>query len=302
MGIKEFDSKAPRRQSKRSDRLDGYKIKNTDYQSLVPFLMKPRDGSSIFFRENIDVTKMVHYLDRKNALLKENPNPNIKKYNYNLFFTSAIVRLFAIRYHLNRFVAGNDVFQRHSINMGYVVKKQLVDGAVTTITKSDFERYYNIEDVGEVLSSNIHDAKDESGDEVNDFLDKLCLLPNFVIAFGVWLIDKLVTWGHIPKMIYKLDPMQCSVFVSNLGSIGLDNPPVHHLYNRGTCSVFVVIGEVQKQLVDGEDKYTCGLTVTLDERISDGLYFVNSLKELRKIIQNPDQLDDRYYDYIIDED
>lgn len=302
MGVKEFDSNAPRRKAKGSDRFDGYKIKNTDYQSLIPFLMKPRDGSSIFFRESIDVTKMVHYLERKNESLKENPNPYIKKYNYNLFFTAAIVRLFAIRHHLNRFVAGHNVFQRHFINMAYVVKKQLVDGAVTTIAKSDFERYYNIEDVGEILASNIHDAKDESGDEVISFLDKLCSLPNFVIAFGIWLIDKLVTIGYIPKLLYKLDPMQCSVFVSNLGSIGLDNPPVHHLYNRGTCSVFVVIGEVQKELVDGEEKYTCALTVTLDERVSDGLYFVNSLKELRRIIQNPEELDDRYYDYVIDEE
>lgn len=298
--------RAKKRERQKGDRWDGYKVKNVGaYQRLVPFLMKTRDASSLFFMETYDATNLKKYLDKKNEELKNNPNSPIEKYNYNIFFLAAIIRTFALRPHLNRFVAGKTIYQRHDIEIGYVVKKKLSDDGQPTVTQSAFERDSNIEDVALVLAGDIKEAKDESGDEYNDFLDKFMNLPNFIISFVVWLINFSIKIGHVPKVFRSLDAMQASAFISNLGSVGLDNVPIHHLYDRGTISVFATIGQVQKGYLPTADgvveKDLVDITITLDERVTEGLYFINSLKVLRDIILNPEQLDERLKEVPIDE-
>ena len=74
------------------------------------------------------------------------------------------------------------------------------------------------------------------------------------------------------------------------------NSGYHHLANRGTNSIFVVIGEKKMTPVfnpDGsyEMRETLGLGLTIDERIADGYYFAKSVKILKKLIENPELLE-----------
>lgn len=87
--------------------------------------------------------------------------------------------------------------------------------------------------------------------------------------------------------------MHCSAFVSNLGSIGVRNVPYHHLYDRGTCSVFICLGEIHKDKVyDSEssdfiERDFVEISVTIDERISDGFYYINAMNTFKEILNNP---------------
>ena len=84
----------------------------------------------------------------------------------------------------------------------------------------------------------------------------------------------------MPKVINRVSPFHSSVFVTNVGSIGL-SPIYHHLYEFGTTSVFMAIGrkEVVNELQrDGsvKSRHVINMRFVLDERICDGYYFASA--------------------------
>ncbi len=297
------DSRVYKREKQKGERWDGYLVKSIpSVQKLMPYLMKTRDSSSVYFRDIFDATNLVNFLNDKNKKLISDDISSledINKYNFNHFFMTAIVRVIALRPHLNRFVAGKKIYQRHNIELAYVIKKQFSDEGEESVTISTFERDSNINDVAKVLTPTIKGVKDSTDDEHGDFLDTFIKFPSFIISFVVMLMDFFIIIGHSPTFLRKMDIMQCSAFVSNLGSINLSTVPLHHLYDRGTCSVFITIGKVKR--VENSENYEVEISATMDERVTDGFYMINSLKLLQDILDDPEQLDERLEYIPIDE-
>ena len=117
-------------------------------------------------------------------------------------------------------------------------------------------------------------------------MDTLTKLPRFILRFIMWILHKLDFYGRVPDFLIKEDPNYATVFISNLGSIGL-KAGYHHLCNWGTNSIFVVLGE--KKIVDGREVMDLG--ITLDERIADGYYYSKTIKLLKYLLQNPELLE-----------
>ena len=123
----------------------------------------------------------------------------------------------------------------------------------------------------------------------------LTKLPRPILKLVVKILDALDYRGHYPKSLEKVDPYFASVFLSNLGSIKM-NAGYHHLANRGTNSVFVVIGEKKNTPIFKEDgsfemREMLPLGLTIDERIADGYYFSKTIRLLKKLAENPELLD-----------
>ncbi|RBQ24376.1 hypothetical protein ALNOE001_03090 [Candidatus Methanobinarius endosymbioticus] len=285
-----------------------YLIKNIPaVQKLMPYLMKTRDSSSVYFKDSFDATNLVNFLNDKNKELNKIDkidnnsilSTSVSKYNYNHFFMTAITRIIALRLHLNRFVAGKKIYQRHNIKLAYVVKKQFSDEGEESVTISTFERDSNIDEVSNIISPTIKGVKDSSDDEHGDFLDTFIKFPGFIISFVVKLMNFCIVIGHSPKFFRKMDIMQCSAFVSNLRSINLPTVPLHHLYDRGTCSVFITIGKIRK--VEKSERYEVKISITMDEKVTDGFYLIKTWNLLQDILNHPEKLDERLEEVPIDE-
>jgi len=300
------EPRAYKRERQKGERWDGYKVKNIlSFHKLLPYLLRTRVGSTNYFEATYDADNLVEYIKRKNEELNiENPK-SYEKYGFNQFFISALIRVLALRPQLNRFVTNKTIYQRHDIVLAYVIKKEFSDEGEESTTISTFERDSNIEDVREILATSIRGVKDSSDDEAGDFVGDLMKLPKFIIRFIVWIFDLTITIGYMPKSFRNFDVMQASAFISNLGSIGLENIPYHHLYERGTCSLFLTLGKVRKEFALTKDgiveKYVVDIKLSMDERIADGFYYVKSLELLEDILQNPELLDERLKEVPIDE-
>ena len=90
-------------------------------------------------------------------------------------------------------------------------------------------------------------------------------------------------------------PNYSSIFLTNLGSIGMDSG-YHHLNNWGTNSFFGMIGK--KHLApEWHEDGSCevypviSLGLTLDERIGDGFYYAGTVRLLHKILEKPELLE-----------
>jgi pyruvate/2-oxoglutarate dehydrogenase complex dihydrolipoamide acyltransferase (E2) component len=99
----------------------------------------------------------------------------------------------------------------------------------------------------------------------------------------------------MPQAAIATDPYQCSVVLTNLGSIGMDIG-YHHLMNWGTNSIFIVVGT--KKYNPHYDQYghvtmkkELDLSFTIDERISDGFYYGRSMKLFKSLVENPKLLE-----------
>ena len=76
------------------------------------------------------------------------------------------------------------------------------------------------------------------------------------------------------------------------------NSAYHHLYEWGTASAFVTLGQIKEEPVVEDGKLVVGRVLTVrysyDERIDDGLSTRKAIWRVHEILQNPQEhLDDR---------
>lgn len=117
-------------------------------------------------------------------------------------------------------------------------------------------------------------------------MDVLCKLPRFLLQVCRMDPSQAGFLRESAAFLIKEDPNHATIFLTNLGSIGLKSG-YHHLSNWGTNSLFVVLGE--KRMIDGREVIDIGLT--LDERIADGYYYSKSVKLFKYLLQHPELLE-----------
>ena len=126
--------------------------------------------------------------------------------------------------------------------------------------------------------------------QVDKELAVLLKLPGFLLLWLMALLKRLYAWGLAPRSLVDTDPLYTSAFVANLGSIKID-AAYHHLYEHGTCPLFVTIGQVTQMpaVVDGQlvAKPTVTLRYSFDERVEDGLYAARALKMFAERVEDP---------------
>ena len=101
-------------------------------------------------------------------------------------------------------------------------------------------------------------------------------------------------YGKVPKFLTDLSPFHASVYLTDLGSLGIKGA-YHHLYDIGTNTVFIAFGiKTKEQFIDKDNNVTIRksmeLKVVVDERVVDGFYFAKSIKLAKRIMANPKQL------------
>lgn len=280
-----------KRKRKLGDRYDGYRVREMDpLFSVIPHIMRTRLDSQIFFDEEIDISGLRKFIvDNRETI------PGLSMYH---FFVAAIIRTVALRPRINRFVSGRKVYSRSYIRASLAIKKSFSDNGEEAVVMPDFEVTDTLADVTRKFNEAIAEAKAEEeksqGNDTAVAVRILNMVPGFVKKFFVWLMRNLDSMGLMPKIINKVSPFHSTIFITNVGSIGL-RPVYHHLYEFGTTSMFLAIGrkEIKNEIKrDGsvENKHVINMRFTLDERICDGYYFASAIKVFKQCIKNPELL------------
>ena len=280
------------REKKRGDRFDGYWLRDEvpAMNSFMAYLFPNRADNEAFIEQSIDLRPMDAFLAKKNAGLEKD------KYSYFHVILAACVKCFVLRPRMNRFISGNRIYQRDHISVAFVVKKRFEDSSSEGLA---YKRYTGDDTIDTLHASILEEIyqcrRTDVEDNSNAFMQKLMRLPSWLLRLVVKILFKLDRKGKVPYDLIRTDPNYASIFLTNLGSIGLD-AGYHHLNNWGTNSLFVTIGE--KHLMpyhDAEGKVemreTLKLGITLDERIADGYYYSKSIRLLKHLLQNPELLE-----------
>lgn len=270
------------------DRYDGWRVKKIDTVfRVIPYFLRTRMDAQNFFEEKLVIDDLEEFIKKHK---EDIPDLSIMH-----IIIAALVRLFAQRPNLNRFVIWNKIFARNHLNVSIAVKRSLSDDGEETLIKPFFmptdTLYDVVNKVKAELDNNQKTGQKNGSDAVAGFIGKL---PDFLLRFVVFVLLWMDKVGIMPKIINKVSPWHCSIFLTNIGSIGVESI-YHHLYEFGTCSIFVAMGRKSKEnIIDKEgnieSQKSIMLKFVLDERVCDGFYYASSMRTLNKILANPEIL------------
>lgn len=269
-------------------RTDGKKIKKlTPIFKIMPCVMLDRADSQVYFKQDIALKYLDEYIDRK-------AQEGIRLSYMNIIY-AAIVRIIGERPRLNRFAMNGALYQRDKIYVSLVIKKSLTDDGVETPLKLPFNGDENIFEIKEKLDAAIEKNKDvESTNKTDKLVSILSAIPSGLIRAIVKFLMFLDKHGIMPKKIIEASPFHTSVFLTNVGSLGIDSI-YHHIYNFGTTSMFFSMGKKKKSFIYEDEEFKQEKSITLafvgDERICDGYYYASSFKLLNKYLKKPELLE-----------
>lgn len=269
-------------------RSDGRKLKNVPpFFRVIPCVMLERNDAQVYFKQDIKLKELDEYIDRK---AKE----GIKLSYMNIIY-AAIVRIITERPYLNRFAMNGSLYARNQIFVSLAIKKSFADEGQETTIKLPFTGTENIFEIKEKLDNAIEKNKDYSTSNNTDALAKtFSIVPNGFIRAAFKLLKFLDKHGAVPKAIISASPFHTSVFLTNVGSLGIDSI-YHHLYNFGTTSLFFAMGKKKKSYIYDDDEMHEEKCITIafvgDERICDGYYYSTSFKQLSKYLKKPELLE-----------
>lgn len=270
------------------DRYDGWRVRKVDAVfSVIPYFLRTRMDAQNYFEERISIDHIEKFIkDHKDDI----PDLSIMH-----IIMASLVRLISQRPHLNRFVMWNKIFARNHLSFSIAVKRSLSDEGEETLIKPHFQPTDTLQDIVRKTRQEQEENQKVGQQNSSDLISKILgMLPDLSMRIVVWMLLWLDKVGLMPKFIEKASPWHCSVFLTNIGSIGIESI-YHHLYEFGTCSMFVAMGKKSRrhnlnkhgELVAAK---TILLKFVLDERICDGFYYASSMRILSKILNNPELL------------
>ena len=273
------------------DRTEGRRVRTVSPMARVsPYLMRTRNTSSNYIRDEIDTTKIDQYIKEKKA-------KGMAGFNIMYILIAAYIRTLSQYPGLNRFIAGQEIYARHNIEICLTIKKEMDLQSPDTVIKAEFEPDATAEEVYEKINKIIEEYRNAPGGSFDGTTKILSVLPGFLLKFVAELLYMMEYFWGLPRFLSRLSPFHGSFFITSMGSLGI--PPIyHHLYDFGNVPVFMSFGAKEHRYevqADGTVKHVpvVGFTVVMDERTVDGFYYATALRYMKRIYRNPHMLDER---------
>lgn len=266
-------------------RPDGDLVENlAPVRAMIPYLMHGRNESIVYHEEIIDLTKTLAFLERWNAVHE-------RKLTVFHLLAAGCARGFWARPGLNRFVSGRRIYQRKGVQISFAAKVKFKDESPLVTVKVETEKDEPIMTLIDRFYLNVKEGREGKVRTVDKELKLALSLPSPVLDLvmnGLRFLDSI---NLMPPAMIKSDPMYATVFLANLGSVGIDRT-WHHLYEYGNISLFAVLGVVRKHVLVENDQPVVRDAVSVrwafDERINDGFYTAASMKVCQKLMENPE--------------
>jgi 2-oxoacid dehydrogenases acyltransferase (catalytic domain) len=256
---------------------------------IMPFVMPTRNGAFVLFEQDIPTAPLLPVLERLNT-----GRPAERRITLFHFVLQSIGVALTEFPRLNRFVAGSRLYDRHGIWLAFSAKQRMERDAPIFTSKIEYRPGESLPAMVDRLLAILGEGRSgretPADREVKGFLK----LPGPVLRLAVRAQRILDGWNLLPTALIKDDPLYASVFVANLGSVGLE-AAYHHLYDYGTTPIFVTMGRTHRTPLVRDDGTVTShevftLRYTYDERVEDGFYAARALERLAACLANPEQL------------
>lgn len=271
-------------------RPDGSPVKVPGFTKLAAHLMPTRTESTIYITQEIEMDEALAFMRRWN----ENKPDDAWTLTPMQIFLCALARMVAKRPRINRFVSNRRHYQRNNISFSFVSKKTLSDDGLEVNVIMPFRPEDTIADVNARFRRFVGQAKSDDGNKTESDVKLFEKMPHWVLRLVVGGIRFLDKHNFITVGIIRMMPFYATIFVTNVGSIGLD-APIHHNYEVGNTGAFAAMGKLKSVREIQEDgsilkKTVMPVTYSFDDRIVDGIYTGRAMNLIKKYMENPEIL------------
>jgi len=264
----------------KTGRPDGELVRRVHpYRRMMSFIMPERAEATVFIDSEVAAEKLEYFLAQ---------NPDLTMTHLLL---GCVARAMEQNPRLNRFVAGRRIYQRRGIFATFSMKrKKNIAEAKVAAVKLSLDPAESLVDLAARIDKKIRINRSDQKTYADREFALLDMLPRPLLGLAVWLVRWLDDHNLLPGWWMEGDDLYTSIFIANLGSLNM-NPAYHHLFNYGTCPLFLTVGRIETRPVLRDGAVTTGrvlpLRWTFDERIEDGLTARGGLDALCAMLADP---------------
>lgn len=265
----------------KTSRPDGTLQRIHPFRRIMHYIMPTRSESVVFYDAYVDAAQMLEWLQRVKPSGADITHLTLAAANMALAQTPK----------MNRFVVGRRLYMRNARWLTFSLKRTRMDreAQISTVKLKmpDGETFAEL-----VTRVNGGIGEERSGKKTrgDKEMDGFNLFPRPVLRAAAWAMGTLDYFNLLPGWFIETDPMYTSIFIANLGSLGM-SPGYHHLFEYGTCPLFIMVGKIEDKVVarDGQPvvRPTLHLRFTYDERIEDGLNAKYGIDRCVEILEDP---------------
>ena len=268
---------------------EGRRIKSSiPMDAMTPFIMPSRSGATNSFYATVDITEAEKFIRSKSL-------EGMTGLGMMHLIIAAYARVVSQFPGINRYIRGQRLYARNGIEVCLTIKKQLKLNAPESVIKFHIAPTDTLPDIYKMISEQLTENKKEGDRNSMDTAARILVsFPGLTLKSTVWFLRVCDYFGMLPRFLTNLSPFHGSMFISNLGSLGM--PPIyHHLYNFGNLPMFITMGAKRTKYIINKNGETekhrlLDFTIVCDERICDGHYYSCAFKLLKKLIENPQEL------------
>ena len=266
-------------------RNDGRKVKPDDpMYFLIPYFLTKRYDAMNMITVDVPEEPLRQYMNEKR---KEGI-----RISHVALIIAAYLRTMAEYPALNRFVGNKTIYEHKDITASMVVLRPGRGG--DAFSKIELFKNDTIFDVQRKITEYIETSRNrEESNRLDKAMSVLCRMK-LTLSIATAIIRFLDRHGMLPKALVKASPFHASFLVSNLASIRT-NHIYHHVYEFGTTSVAITMGNLHEVPRKGKDGIVFDrcipLGVVMDERIASGHYFANAFSRFRQLLAKPELLE-----------
>ena len=273
----------------KGSRPDGELLRQAPIRRLMLHIMPTRSESTVLVEAAVDAAPLEAFLARARPQLGAN-------------LTHAVVAAagvaLAVNPRLNRFSSGGRLYSRRGRWVSFSMKRAVdPDGTVSRKAGMATVKIPMVEGEGfgalcARINGDIRLQRSGTRTAADKEYDLFDLLPTALLDLAAPLVRWLDAHNLLPRFFIDGDALFTSVFVANLGSLGMRGG-FHHLFEYGNCPIFLVVGAVEERAVvrDGAVAAVRQLPLwfTYDERIEDAANARHAVEAIQRILEDPDR-------------
>ena len=257
------------------------------YRKMLPFVMRGRNESVVYYDDPVKAENLLDYIARAK-----------KAWGIEVDITHCLVAACRIGLwenpKMNQFISGRRLYARKHQELTFSMKRQRMnkEAKLSAVKLNVDDRTETFRQLCERINGNI--VTERSGDET--YTDKelsiFTQLPRPLLETALNLLRWADGRNLLPGAFIENDGFYTSIFIANLGSLGM-NAGYHHLYEYGTCPLFMMVGKIDERAMVEDSKVVVRKMLpirwTYDERIDDGLTSKYGMQSCRLALENPEE-------------
>jgi chloramphenicol O-acetyltransferase len=248
------------------NQFDRQRVHHKSYHQTEILIMPTRNEGTITANVHVEAPHLVSFLKER----------KLRFFPYVLFACLVTVKKHPV---MRRFVMGHRIYEHKRLWISTVIKKDKSDETSNHFVKFEIKEAMKAADIQSKLDEQIIQTKSDRVHSSDRLITGLSLIPGFLFSIGIKIAAWMDRMDLLPNAIIQSDPLHTNLIIANLGSIQGQNV-AHHLFNWGTCSLVITIGEFDSQ---GKVDFT----FSIDERIGEGLAFFRAIDTFKKVLEDP---------------